>query len=76
LKAAASADAPPQPVPLGALLDALMETSTGELPRERMTFDWQRDGHEFQIIFTQITLSRKPGEPARLDNCSLLLLEK
>jgi hypothetical protein len=68
-------NAPPQPVPLDALLESL-EDNSRDLPPERMTVDWQRDGQSFRIIFTHITIRHIPGQPARLENCSLLFLEK
>ncbi len=76
LKAASSPDGPSQPVPLDSFLGSLPEGSAEDLPPERMTVDWEHDGRAFRIIFTHVTISRKPGQPTRLNNCSLLLLEK
>jgi len=76
LKTADTPDAPPQPVPLDAFLKSLSDNVENTLPQERMTADWEHNGHAFRFIFANIYLNRKPGEPDGISSCTFLLLEK
>ena len=76
LEAADSAEAPLEPLPLEAFFDASPDRGQTASPIEEMTADFQRHGHDYRIIFTEIECARNKGEHTRVRDCSFLLLEK
>jgi hypothetical protein len=76
LKAADTADALPQPIPLDPLFKSLSTSVENMVPAQRLTADWQHNGHSYRIIFINLFLTRNPDDSARINSCTFLLLEK
>jgi len=76
LEAADTTDAPPQPIPLNSLFKSLSTSVENVLPADRLTANWQHNGHFYRIIFINLYMTRDPDESARVNSCTFLLLEK
>ena len=62
-------------LPLQNLLRKLQSLSKREVPDEMMTFDFERGGHAYRIIFESIEI-RESGGQMLIQNCELWFLEK
>ena len=75
LKLATAEEPTPQEIPLKDLLSNLKSESEMELPDENLTVDFQHGKRAFRVVFDSIALE-KDSLTARIDHCTLYLLEK
>jgi len=73
---------PPQKVSLKNIFESLSKEAPNDngqytpLPPERLSMDWQHQGREFRILFTELWFSHQPSGAKTATSGSLILLEK
>lgn len=64
------------PIPLQSFFSSLPMTSAGALPFSQMSTDWDFDGQQYRIVFTNLQVTRVPDAPPKINRCTLLFLAK
>jgi hypothetical protein len=76
LKVAANDKAAPQPVLPDTFLKALPEIYNDKMTAEKMTADWNIDGHSYRFIFQNINFVIAADGQRHMLSCTLMMAEK